>query len=366
MRTTEQSRTVPVVAPEARDLVRRVLIPRGVDAGAADRVASHLLTAERDGHPSHGLMRLLEYAHGIDAGELRPAAVPYAHRTAPGVSVVDGGQGLGVLALDAVAEELVRICVGHPVALVALRNAGHLGALAPLGRAVAASGLCCLGFVNYSGGGQRVAPPGAAEGRLATNPILAAFPATGDDDAPVVVDMTTAATSEGEIRARLLAEEPVPAGWLHDDRGRPTDRAQDLYENPPAAFIPPLGNAGAEHRGYALAVAVELLAGAVAGGGVARAGASSTGNAGLFLAFAPDVAGTSRDGYLSAFRQLENHLTTTLTQPGRPSVRLPGRGAGRATGGPVEVPARLWVQLRQLADASAHERSTAAAAEKRK
>ncbi|MGW9119141.1 Ldh family oxidoreductase [Streptomyces sp. NPDC055663] len=364
--TAERSGTVPVPADEAHDLVVSVLVRRGADAGSADRVARHLLTAERDGHPSHGLMRLLEYAHDIDAGDLRPAVLPSVRRTAPGVSVVDGGQGLGVLALDTVADELVRSCAEHPVALVALRGAGHLGSLAPLGRAVAAEGLCCLGFANYSGGGQRVAPPGAAEGRLATNPVLAAFP--GDGGAPVVVDMTTAASSEGEIRARLLAGQPVPPGWLHDDRGRPTDRAQGLYEDPPAAFIPPLGTAGTEHRGYALAVAVELLAGAVAGGGVARPGAPSTGNSGLFLAFSPEVAGTSRDGYLSAFRQLEEHLATTRTQPGRPAVRLPGRSAGGAAGadgGPLHVPARLWAELCELTDAPGGVRA-ADATEKRK
>ncbi|MFG2485835.1 Ldh family oxidoreductase [Streptomyces virginiae] len=363
MRTSEPPHTVPVPEGEARELARSVLTRRGVGVRAADRVASHLLAAERGGHPSHGLMRLLEYAHAIDSGELLPAAVPQVHRTGPGVSVVDGGAGLGVLALDAVAEELVRLCARHPVALVTLRGAGHLGALAPLGRAVAGSGLCCLGFVNYSGGGQRVAPPGAAQGRLATNPILAAFP--GDDEGPVVVDMTTAATSEGEVRTRLLAGELVPAGWLHDDRGRPTTAAEGLYESPPVAFIPPLGNPGAEHRGYALAVAVEMLAGAVAGGGVAREGAPSTGNSGLFLAFPPDVADTTRDAYLTAFRELDHHLTTTRLQPGRPPVRLPGRGAGMTeVSGPLSVPARLWAALRQLADAPQPERP--AAAEKRK
>ncbi|GIE86818.1 Ldh family oxidoreductase [Actinoplanes regularis] len=312
---------VLITSEEAQRLVIEYLRRHEVPAEVAARLGLQLVTAELAGRASHGIMRAFEYADAVAGGAVKAAAAPTITPVSAMASTIDGRRGFGILALDAAESELLRLTSEQPIAVVAVRNAGHMGMLAPFGQALAMHGLCCLGFVNYSGGGQKVAPPGGAEPRLATNPLLIAVPGGPE---PIVVDMTTAATTEGAIRMLRDAGCRVPAGLLHDENGAPVSEAQLLYGDPPRAFIAPLGYPDAPQRGFALAVAVELLAGAVAGGGVVGTSQLGTGNSGLFLAFRPDIVGVAPKEYEQHLRALAEHLAGTRMQRGYPPVRLPG------------------------------------------
>jgi hydroxycarboxylate dehydrogenase B len=68
--------------------------------------------------------------------------------------------------------------------------------------------------------------------------------------------------AQGKMRVAHNKREKVSPGLLIDDQGRPTD-------DPRYAVVPPLGAilAFGGHKGYGLAVACELLGGALTGGG---------------------------------------------------------------------------------------------------
>jgi LDH2 family malate/lactate/ureidoglycolate dehydrogenase len=292
----------------------------------------------------------------IEAGVLIPAESPSLEWTAPAVAIVDGRRGFGCEAADAVAKALVEALGRAPLAAVALRNANHVGRLASLGEAVARSGNVVLGFCNFLGAGQRVVPYGGATGRLCTNPLLFACPRGSDD--VLVIDLTTSVVAEGRVRARLLAGEPLPAGWLVDSGWNAVTDGERLYESPPSAFLLPLGGREAGHKGFALALMVEILAGLLSGAGFARADLGPGGNGGLFLGLRPNVFGVA-DSVMRA--QLEALLAFVATDapaaPGFGAVRVPGeRGraalaAGRVAG-TLSIPAALVDELRALARAT--------------
>ena len=97
--------------------------------------------------------------------------------------MVDGQFGFG----QVMGEERRDWALTRPsrqgVAVVALRNSGHLGRIGDWAEMAARAGKVSLHFVNTSGGGILVAPFGGTQRRLSANPIAAGVPVPrGDSD----------------------------------------------------------------------------------------------------------------------------------------------------------------------------------------
>lgn len=311
--------TVAVPRETAERRCREALGAVGTAPDVAGRVAAALVRSEARGLVSHGLLRLDDYLREVAAGTIRPGARPSVSCASPAVRVVDGGRGFGVLAADEVAHQLCDALAHHDLAAVALVNSNHVGALGQIGEAVAARGLAVLGFVNYLGAGQRVLPWRGRRGRLCTNPLLVAVP--GGSGPPFVLDMSTSTVAEGRVRARLLAGRRVPAGWLVDDRWRPVTDPARLYLDPATAFLTPLGGAQG-HKGFGLALAVELLGGVLTGAGTVGAAQAAGGNGGLFLGLRPTLFGRSAEDLAAEADAVRRHTTDADGEGG--ATRWPG------------------------------------------
>jgi uncharacterized oxidoreductase len=90
--------------------------------------------------------------------------------------------------------------------------------------------------------------------------VCIALPAT-DRQPPVLLDMATSAVAMGKVRVARNEGKPAPEGVLIDPSGQPTRDPNVMYGDPLGALLPFGG-----HKGYALAVVTELLAGALSGG----------------------------------------------------------------------------------------------------
>jgi LDH2 family malate/lactate/ureidoglycolate dehydrogenase len=317
---------------EVSDAVVAALLAAGASSVTAETVAAHLLDAETRGVVSHGLIRVPEYLDQIARGLQDPRAIPSVTRQG-NVTIIDGNRCLGAVAAPAIVESLVS-GLEEGVAVTAIRNCGHLGRLGAIGVQVALRGAMVLGFVNFQGGGQRVAPVGGRLGRMATNPILFAAPMASGP--PIVVDLSTSATSEGSVRLAGQRGELLEPGLLLDTFGEWVLDPSRLYATLPTATLAPLGGVS-PHKGYALGVMVEVLAGALAGAGVVDAGVVAEGNGGLFISLPADLfrpAGSTLEDLV----RLEAHLQST-----QGSVRLPGRPdhAWEAPG-TVRMSVELW------------------------
>jgi LDH2 family malate/lactate/ureidoglycolate dehydrogenase len=342
-------KTVEVPLPVAERACRAALEGAGASDRVARRVARTLVRNEQRGLASHGLLRLDDYVAEIRSGAIKVDATPSVSAPSATVRVVDGERAFGVLAADTVADAICDVLGEHELAAVALVNANHVGALRELGEEVAGRGAIVLGFVNYLGAGQRVLPAkGMPEGRLCTNPILIAIP--GGSGPPFVLDMSTSTVAEGKIRERWLAGAEVPDGWLVDRDGRPVNDPARLYADPPTAFMTPLGGERA-HKGLGLALAVELLAGVVAGAGFVGPRAAAGGNGGLFLGLRPTLAGRDAAALARDVDALREHTTAVIREPA--GARWPGEGAQCATGGPLLVEVRVWHGVLRMAGTTA-------------
>src|SRR5205823_6589037 len=99
-----------------------------------------------------------------------------------------------------------------------------------------------------------VAPFRGTDARFVTNPVCIAVPGT-DRQPPLLLDMATSAIAMGKVRVAKNEGKLVPEGILLDQTGRPTRDPNVMYADPRGA-----------HKGYALALVTELLAGGLSGG----------------------------------------------------------------------------------------------------
>jgi uncharacterized oxidoreductase len=115
-------------------------------------------------------------------------------------------------------------------------------------------------FVNVTDHRALVAPFRGTDARFVTNPVCIAMPGT-DRQPPLLLDMATSAVAMGKIRVARNEGKQVAEGLLIDSKGTPTRDPNVMYSEPQGAL-----QAFGGHKGYALAVMTELLAGALSGG----------------------------------------------------------------------------------------------------
>jgi len=107
-----------------------------------------------------------------------------------------------------------------------------------------------------------VTPLWGAERMLGTNPIAIAFP--GKDEPPIVIDMATCAAAYGKIEMARRRGQAIPQGWGIDSQGRGTTNPDDIVAG---GALLPLGSDRERggHKGYGLAIMVDVLCGALGG-----------------------------------------------------------------------------------------------------
>jgi uncharacterized oxidoreductase len=230
----------------------------GCQREEAQRVGSHLVESNLVGHDSHGVIRIPSYVQWLQDGKTLANQSIRIVSENDAIAVVDGQFGLG----QTIGEEAIQLGIDksrkHGVAVVAVRNSGHLGRIGDWAEMAAQAGMISIHFVNTSGAGMLVAPFGGIDRRLSANPVAAGVP-TGEGP-PMILDMSACTIAEGKIRVALNKGESVPDGCLIDADGNPTNDPAVFYGGP-GAILPIAG-----HKGSGLSMIIEMLAGALTGG----------------------------------------------------------------------------------------------------
>ena len=268
---------MPAAAPDALErLIAAVLEATGAPPQAARIVAESLVLANLKGVDSHGIIRLPQYVDEIETGLTRPDAEPTSQLHGA-IALVSGHRGFGQIAARAASRHACALAGELGVGLAMLSGVRHVGRLGEYVERAAASGFVAIAFCNTGPAGGRVVPFGGAEPLLGTNPIAYAFPGG------LVADFSSAAASEGRVRAARQAGSAIPEGWIVDAGGAPSTDPGDLYSG--GALLPAGGQ-----RGTALALLAELLGGALAGAGTASTG-DEPGNGLVVVAIDPRALG---------------------------------------------------------------------------
>ena len=243
-----------------RRLTSAIIAAGGSDAAEAALVADHLVQANLAGHDSHGVGMVPTYVRHRQAGLVVPNTRAKVVKDEGPTLMFDGGRGYGrPVAAEAMAAAMAR-CRQTGVVVMTLANAHHIGRVGAYGELASAAGLVSLHFVNVADHRPSVAPFRGTDARFVTNPVCIALPGS-DRQPPLLLDMATSAVAAGKVRVARNEGKFLPEGILIDAAGRPTRDPKVMYSDPRGALLPFGG-----HKGYALALVTELLAGALSGG----------------------------------------------------------------------------------------------------
>jgi len=220
----------------------------------AAAVARTITRAERDGSESHGLFRLPGYIGALKSGQVNGNADPQLSTLAPGIIRVDAQKGFAPLAQEIVCKPLVERAREQGIAMAALNNIHHFAALWPEVEMLAEEGLVGLAVTAAL---PYVTPAGGKQALFGTNPMAFAWPRSGGKP-PFAFDQAASTLARGEVMLAARDGHQVPDGVGLDKDGNPT--------NDPAAILAGgVQEAFGGYKGSAIALMVELMAGALIG-----------------------------------------------------------------------------------------------------
>ena len=231
-----------------------VYVAAGMSQEDAHLCADTLVQADLWGHQSHGVMRLSWYAARLKAGACDPKAKPELLVDAGGLALIDGNDGMGQVLTARAAHEAVRRAKAHGIAAVGIRNSNHFGTAFYFTLMAAREG--CVAFLSTNAS-PAMAPWGGRRKTVGTNPWSWACPA--GSHAPMVLDIANTGVARGKIYLAKQKGQPIPEGWAMNAAGAPTSDPAEAIEG----IILPM----AQHKGYAIALMMDMLSGVLTGSG---------------------------------------------------------------------------------------------------
>lgn len=339
---------VLVNAAALAGLTARMFVAADTPPGSAAIVAEELVDANLAGHDSHGVIRVTEYLRAIEAGAIRPGSAPRIVRDRGSTVLVSGEWGFGQVTGRFAADLAAERALARGVAAVALVRCNHLGRLGSWMEAICRRGCVGMMWVGGIGGPHQAVPFGGTRPAYGANPLAAGFP-TGETD-NVVVDFATTAVAGGKVLVAHDQGKPLPPGSIVDRVGRPTTDAAAFIDG--GALLPFGG-----HKGYALAVLVELLGQALTGAdetGGEGSGGDAFARSGALLVALDAGAFRAREDVVAQAAKTASRIRATPPAPGIAAVYLPGdpealtRHEREAAG--IPLPAKTWRDLTEAAE----------------
>lgn len=220
----------------------------------ATQLASSLVQTSLWGVDTHGIARLPRYLERLRRGSIKPRPQPRVQRTGPGTAQFHADQGHGIVAAHQAMRVAMDLARESGIGAVGVDDSSHCGAVGLYARQAAREGCVALAFTHAD---SIAAPHGGLRPFFGTNPIAIAFPRAGGE--PVCVDMATTSIPWNRVmNARREGHALPPDGAIDAHGGSTTDAAA-------AIAVTPLGGADYGHKGYALALMVDLLCGPLNG-----------------------------------------------------------------------------------------------------
>lgn len=335
--------TLILAADRVASVLTSIFVRAGGSAIEARAIADNLVEACLTGHDSHGIARTERYVEWSAEGGVVFGQDASVITDSDAFALLDGNLGFGQTVGVQATELGLRKAREAGVAIIGLRRAGHLGRIGAFAEQACKEGFASIHFANVQNS-LLVAPFGSAERHVSTAPFCVGVP-QDEKNGDFILDFATSRIAEGKAMVALRGGARTPAGALIDARGIPTDDPRALYgdvgpdgvANPSAGpgALAPMGG----HKGSGLALACELLAGALTGSGTGGRG-KHIHNGMLSIYIAPESFGDQtgwRDiaaRYLADLRGLRPaEGVDGVLAPGDPERRL--RAARLRDGLPV-------------------------------
>jgi (2R)-3-sulfolactate dehydrogenase (NADP+) len=321
------------------DLAAIALKRAGANDRMAEAAARHLVRAEEQGLPTHGMSRVPFYCGMLRRGRADGAAEPRMQAERAGACLIDNRDGLPYVSVQWAVEEAIQRARRNGIAFAGITNSAHVGVLGVHLGPVAEAGMVGFAFTNSPAA---IPAWGGKKPLFGTDPVAGIFPRKNRQ--PIVVDLALTTVVRGKIMMAMRKGERIPEGWALDRNGKPTTDPKEAIEH---GSLFPIGGA----KGAMLALMFELICAALTGSAIGPEADSFFSEEGnkprigqAFLAIDPSaLAGMDR-----YFERVEAVVTRMLADP---EVRLPGArrfAAETSAKKGIEVPDELLAQIEKL------------------
>ena len=303
---------------ELKSFAVAALLKAGVAKNNADLVADVLVTTDMFGIMTHGTRNLEQYIKKMEAGGLDAKAEPVVVCEGPAFAIINGNKALGMVSGCKAMKLAIEKAKKVGIAYVGVRNSCHFGAAGYYANIAAEEGLIGLAMSNTD---PVIAVPNGASKAIGTNPFSFACPT--ENGKSIFLDVALSSVAALKV---IMAKEKgmaIPDTWLVDKDGLPTT---DSSLFPQEASLQPMS----AHKGYGLAVLVEILSAVITGAGMLSEIASwnldmsSVNNAGhAFIAI--DIKQMMEENeFYKRINQVVNELKNGPKAKGKDKIFLPG------------------------------------------
>jgi LDH2 family malate/lactate/ureidoglycolate dehydrogenase len=234
----------------------------GVPQEDAEIAANALVQADLRGVDTHGVIRFNPHAWYVKwLTESSMTARPKIRIISENAStaLIDGDCGMGMVIGHRAMEMAIEKAKNAGVAMVAVRNSRHYGMSAYYAMMALPHDMIGIAMTNAS---RQVVPTFGRAAKYGTNPMCFAVPA--DKQQPFVLDMATTTAAAGKLELAARLGKSIPGGWALDENAASTTDPRAAQK---ARRLLPLGGTreSGSHKGYGLAILVEILCGVLTG-----------------------------------------------------------------------------------------------------
>lgn len=296
--------------------VGQILEAAGASAADAGIAAANMVQADLWGVSTHGVSRLSRYVMRLRDGTVNPVPdVKISGKYAMSL-IADGDNGLGAVVMERALAAAMEKADDNGMCIVGVKASNHFGMAGYYSYQAAKRGFASIGFTNSLAA---MAPWGANEACLGTNPIAFGFPRK--EALPIIADMSTSLVARGKVLLAAKMGKPIPSDWALDEEGNPTTDPNRAAHG----LLLPLGGP----KGYALALCTDVLSGVFTGADcLSLAGSYANGKmkAGIghfYLVMRPDLFLSLQD-YYARIEHFVAEITSRKKQSGVDRIYLPG------------------------------------------
>ena len=236
------------------------LVHEGMKKAHAATVAEVLAETDAFGTHSHGTKNLYNYIKKFRAGGIDIKAEPQIVKDGISFAVIDAHNALGMIPSVMAMELACDRAANTGIAIVTVKNSCHFGAAGYYANIAAKRGMIGLSMSNVD---PNMTVPGAKGMLLGNNPFSYAVPAVSSESMFLDIAMSNVASLK-VVQARKSGSE-IPSTWIVDKDGIPTT---DPSHYPEEGAMQPM----AAHKGYGLAVMVDVLTALLAGSATSMSG----------------------------------------------------------------------------------------------
>lgn len=243
-------------------LVHETLCKAGLPKNQAQTVTYCLMESELCGVTSHGVSTLPSHIKRIQTGGYNIKPDIRVEKDGASFAVVDADNAIGFVSATYCMEYAIQKSKKAGIFTVFSNHSNTYGAAFYYPLLAAKQGLIGITFCNT--------PPampvsGGKEKLLGTNPFAVAVPF--GKEKYIIFDMATSKAAKSKINQARLKNEEIPLDWALDESGEPTTDPVKAI----AGLVLPIEG----HKGYGLAMTIDILAGVLSG-------ASALNNVGKF------------------------------------------------------------------------------------